>query len=54
MQKLGNVLEQEFSALLLTDPDRRLADRLDRYNRFGNLLTAFLARAPEMRLKSLR
>ena len=35
MRKLGRVLEQEISALLLTDPDKRLADRLDRYHRLG-------------------
>ena len=35
MRKLGRVLEQEISALLLTDPDKRLADRLDRYRRLG-------------------
>ena len=35
MRKLGRVLEQEISSLLLTDPDKRLADRLDRYRNLG-------------------
>jgi len=35
MRKLGRVLEQEISSLLLTDPDKRLADRLDRYRNMG-------------------
>ena len=35
MRKLGRVLEQEITALLLTDPEKRLAQRLERYNRLG-------------------
>jgi acetyl-CoA carboxylase carboxyl transferase subunit beta len=35
MRKLGKVLEQEISTLLLTDPDKRLADRLNRYRNLG-------------------
>ena len=35
MRKLGRVLEQEITTLLLSDADTRIADRLNRYSRLG-------------------